>query len=154
MSPLADGLRQTDHSKLTIVARLVAGLPLLVIGASHFADPAPFVAMLEAAGIPLVGFNAIAAPLAEVLAGVLLLAGLLARLGGLLGASTMVVALYAHLAVNPASLPEGVTMPPIVLPLAVLAGAVYVAWRGAGAFSLDARSHATTAPGETRTPPT
>ena len=80
--------------------------------------------------------NATVAPLAEILAGLLLVSGGFARVGGLLAAATMVVALYAHVVADWAD------EPPVALPLAVLAGALYVLVRGAGAFSLDAAAGA------------
>jgi uncharacterized membrane protein YphA (DoxX/SURF4 family) len=95
--------------------------------------------MLEAAHFPMAALNALVAPGVEILAGALLLAGFWTRLGGLLGASTMVAALYAHAVVDPTTLPEGVMMPPIILPVAVLTSALYLVWRGGGRWSLDAR---------------
>ena len=50
----------------------------------------------------------------------------------------MAVAVYSHLAID--VWPNGAeNEPPLVLPLAVLAGALYILWRGAGRWSLDAR---------------
>ena len=54
----------------------------------------------------------------------------------------MLVALYAHAAVDPTS---GVMMPPLALPLVVLTTAAYVLFRGAGTWSLDLRSQDTPA---------
>lgn len=137
MKGLRDSLRATEPSKHIMVLRLVAAVPLIAIGAGHLVDPEPFVAVLEAAGLPLVGVSSVMAPVVEIVAGLLLLLGLYARIGGALATSTMMAALYAHAVIDPSALPESVAMPPIVLPLAVLVAAIYVTGRGAGAWSLD-----------------
>jgi uncharacterized membrane protein YphA (DoxX/SURF4 family) len=66
-----------------------------------------------------------------------LLAGLYARLGSLIAIPTMVVAVYAHVAIDVWPNPGG--EPPVALPIIVMAGAVYVLLRGAGAWSVDSR---------------
>ncbi len=51
----------------------------------------------------------------------------------------MLAALYAHLVID--VWPGGPEMePPLVAPISVLLGGAYVAWRGAGRWSLD-RGH-------------
>jgi len=92
-SPLAS-IRRTQPLKHILIARLIAGLPLLV------------------------------------------LRGALSRSGAAIGCGSMAVALYAHIT---ADWPDE---PPIVLPIAVLVAAVYVLWRGGGAWSLDVRARA------------
>ena len=130
--------------KHLLVFRLIAGLPLLAFGLLHLINPASFREILVASALPAVEFNLIAAPLAEVAAGILLLSGLYARVGGLLGMATMVVAIYATVVLaglDPAQLPAGVQavpeVPPVPIPAAVLLASVYVAWRGSGAWSLQ-----------------
>lgn len=127
-------LRQTESLKHLIVVRLIAGLPLVAIGLMHITGAAPMRPILDAASIPLPGINAIVAPLAQVVAGSLILIGAWARVGALLASGAMVVAIYAHLAADWAD------EPPIVLPIAVLFAALYILWRGAGARSLDLTS--------------
>ena len=139
MSGILSLVRANRRERYLIIPRLIAALPLIGIGIGHLVDRGSFVAMLDASSIPMPEINSLVAPGVEVLAGLLLLLGLFARLGGLTAAATMVVALYSHLVIDPASLPEGVMMPPLALPLAVLVSAAVVAWRGGGAFSLDAR---------------
>lgn len=126
-------MTKTEALKHVIVARLIAGVPLLGIGVMHLIGAAPMRPILEGAGIPLPGLNAVVAPLVEVAAGLMLLAGAGARIGGVLGAVTMLAALYAHAVFT------WDDEPPIVLPIAVLAACLYVAWRGGGAWSVDAR---------------
>jgi len=48
----------------------------------HLADPESFRQILEASGLPFVELNLIAAPLTEVVAGLLLITGYYARMGG------------------------------------------------------------------------
>ncbi len=124
-------LLSTRPLKHMIVARLIAGLPLVGIGAMHLAGAAPMRPILEAAGIPMPGLNAALAPLMEILAGALLLSGTAVRVGAVIAAISMAVALYAH------AVADWQDEPPVVLPLAVLLAALYVLVRGAGAWSVD-----------------
>lgn len=140
MSNLIKILRKTNDSKITIAPRLIAALPLIAIGIGHLAEPESFRLILIGAGIPLPDINLVIAPVIEVVAGTLLLVGLFARAGGLAAISTMLVALYSHAVIDPSTLPETMAMPPIVLPLAVLASAVWVTYAGAGHWSLDSKT--------------
>ena len=140
MSEFINCLRKTNDSKFTIAPRLIAALPLIAIGIGHLVDPGSFRLILEGAGIPMPELNLIIAPVVEVAAGILLLVGLFARAGGLAAASTMLVALYSHAVIDPSIFPETMAMPPIILPLIVLASALWVAYAGAGRWSLDSRA--------------
>jgi uncharacterized membrane protein YphA (DoxX/SURF4 family) len=140
MNDFINCLRKTNDSKLTIAPRLLAALPLIAIGIGHLVDPGSFRLILEGSGIPMPEINLIIAPVVEIAAGILLLVGLLARAGGLAAASTMLVALYSHAVIDPSIFPETMAMPPIILPLIVLASALWVAYAGAGRWSLDSRS--------------
>jgi uncharacterized membrane protein YphA (DoxX/SURF4 family) len=82
-------ITKTTNNKITIVPRVLAGLPLLGFGVLHFVKPGHFRDILLASDIPMVELNVYAAPVAEVLGGLLLLLGLYARVGGLLGIATM-----------------------------------------------------------------
>ena len=144
-----NGIRKTSKQKRLFILRALAGLPLLLFGVLHLIDPEPFRQILLASAIPFVELNLIVAPLAEVLAGALLLSGYLSRIGGVLGSATMAAAIYStlviakltttHLPADLASVPE---VPPVVLPALVLLASLFVVWRGAGAWSLDSRSPA------------
>lgn len=127
-------IRQTAALKHVIVARLIAGLPLVGMGMMHLIGAGPIMPILEAARIPLPEVNAVLAPVVEVVAGLLLLSGAFARVGAALGCASMAVAVYAHVV---ADWPDE---PPIVLPIAVLLAALYVLWRGGGAWSMDAKA--------------
>jgi len=139
MSEFINCLRKTNDSKFTIAPRLIAALPLIAIGIGHLVDPGSFRLILEGAGIPMPELNLIIAPVVEVAAGILLLVGLFARAGGLAAASTMLVALYSHAVIDPSIFPETMAMPPIILPLIVLASALWVAYAGAGRWSIDSK---------------
>lgn len=143
-------IRATDSSRHLMIARLVAGVPLFGIGLSHvFIPEAAMRPMVEAAGFPLPGIVAPVGVAVQILAGVSLLLGWWARIGGLLGILSMLGAIYAHLVIEepwPGLSAEG---PPDALPVLVLVGAAYVLWRGAGRWSLDRRQMATP-PSETK----
>lgn len=132
-------LRSTEPYRHLLVLRIVAGLPLLGLGMAHVVMPeAPMRPLVEAAGIP---FPAIVAPLgvaAEIVAGLSLLLGAWARLGGLIAIPVMLGAVYAHLVI--VVWPNGAeNEPPLALPIAVAIAAAYVVVRGAGHWSLDHR---------------
>jgi len=115
------------------IVRITAAVPLLGIGAMHLTGAAPMRPIIDAAGLPMPALGAIAAPLGEILAGILLVSGAASRLGALLGAVIMAVALYAHIV---ADWPDE---PPLPLPIAVLALCLYIAIRGGGRWSIDRR---------------
>jgi putative oxidoreductase len=136
-------LRNTRPGRAPTLARAVAGLPLLAIGSAHvFVADAPMRPLVEAAGLP---FPSLLAPLgvaAEIIAGLSLVFGLWARVGGVLAIPTMLAAIYAHLVID--VWPNGAANePPLVLPIAVAVAATYVIIAGAGRWSLDHR-HTTT----------
>ena len=122
-----------------VLIRVVAGVPLFATGMMHvFLPDAPMRPLVEAAGLP---FASLLAPLAvglEILAGASLLSGAWARLGALLAIPTMLVAVYAHIAIDAWPNPGG--EPPLAVPLAVMTCAAWVFWKGAGRFSLDGRN--------------
>ena len=122
----------TDPLKHMVIARLIAGAPLAVFGVMHLvSEEAAMRPILEAANIPLPGLNAALAPIVEIVAGLLMLTGLLTRLGAFLGAITMIVAIYAHVVA------DWPNEPPMVIAIIVLAASLYLLWRGVGAWSVD-----------------
>jgi len=123
------------RAKHVLFVRVAAAVPLIAIGSMHLTGQAPLRPILEGAGIPFVGFNAEIAPIVEIVAGVSLLLGAFVQLGTVLATVAMLAAFYAHLNFDWAD------EPPVALPLLVLAAALYVLWRGAGAFSVDAARH-------------
>ena len=87
--------------------------------------------ILVGAGIPLPELNATIAPIFEILAGILLLSGAFARVGGLIAVGAMAMATYSHVVF------DWDTEPPIAMPIVILLAAVFVIWKGAGAWSVD-----------------
>jgi uncharacterized membrane protein YphA (DoxX/SURF4 family) len=138
-------LRPTLRWKSLILPRLVAALPLIGFGLLHFLYPEKFRSLMQVSGFPFVEINMILAPAAEILGGVLLLFGLFGRIGGVLGVATMVPAVLATLAVRgmtPQTLPEGVPpevlqIPPLPIPIVVLACSLLIALVGSGRYSID-----------------
>jgi uncharacterized membrane protein YphA (DoxX/SURF4 family) len=127
-------MSKTTNHKYLIVPRLLAGLPLLGFGVMHFINPEHMRDILIASGIPMVELNVYAAPAAEMLAGVLLLLGCYARVGGILGAGTMLPAVYSTVILSKMTvdtLPGGLTevpfVPPLPLPILVLVCSLVVA---------------------------
>lgn len=135
----AQRVRATRAYRHVLLPRIVAGVPLLGIGLAHAVMPeAPMLPLVQAAGFP---FAAVLAPISvaiEIIAGLALLLGFWARIAGLLAVPVMLGAVYAHLVID--VWPNGSeNEPPLALPIAVLLGAAYVVWRGAGRWSLDRR---------------
>ena len=118
---------------LLFAARLIAGIPLLSIGLQHMTGAAPMLPILEGAGLPFPEIGAVVAPIAEVVAGTLLLLGLFPRIAGQMAVGSMAGALVAHARFDWAD------EPPLVLPLLVLAFAGLVFLKGAGRFALANR---------------
>jgi putative oxidoreductase len=140
----ANAITKTTDNKLLVIPRILAGLPLLGFGVLHFVKPDHFREILIASDIPLVEMNMYAAPAAEALGGILLLLGLYARVGGLLGMATMLVAIYTTVVLSGmavADLPDGLTeipaVPPLPLPVMISVASLVVVALGGGAWSLD-----------------
>ena len=86
----------------------------------------------------------IAASATEFLAALLLLSGLLSRIGGLLGIGTMAPAIYSTavlMRMTPEDLPGGLTevpfVPPMPVPVLVLIASLVVLVLGGGSLSVD-----------------
>jgi putative oxidoreductase len=139
MSDLVSKLRQTTGAKHILAPRLIAGLPLLGIGVMHITGSAPLKPILEGAGIPMAHLNSLVAPIVEIVAGLLILSGALTRVGAAMAMGTMAVALYTHMAFEATETFAWEDEPPIVLPIVVLLSAIYLLWRGGGAWSLDGK---------------
>lgn len=145
MSDALTCLRKTTMTKHMIAPRILAGGPLLFFGAMHLSGMMPMAPLLEAAGIPMPGIGAIVAPIMEILAGLLLLSGAFARIGGVLAIMTMAGAIFTHIKIPSDGWPmenDGPDEPQFMMVIAIVAllcGA-YVALRGGGAWSLDLKS--------------
>lgn len=141
MNTILERIRCTSPLKHMVVPRYAAGAALGIFGALHLSmDQFSMMPILEAAHLPLAGISAVVVPILEVIAGVMLVSGLLARVGAALAVPIMVVAIYAHIV---ADWPGEV---PFFLPLVVLGSSVYVLWLGAGAWSVDCSAVGTCEP--------
>ena len=132
-------IRNTKNSKILGVVRLLLGGLFVMTGLMKLFIPmlgTAFSVQLLVARIPFYSFNIWFVPIAEVVIGVLLLLGLFSRIGALVAINIMLVATYAHLVVDsPAAFPLQPHAP--IIPLVTIAMALYVVWRGGGAWSVD-----------------
>jgi uncharacterized membrane protein YphA (DoxX/SURF4 family) len=138
--PFRQSIRTTRPFRHLVLPRVIAGVPLLGIGLAHvFVPEAPMRPLVDAAGFPLPGLVSPLGVAALIVAGISLLAGFWARFGAVLAIPVMTGAIYAHLVID--VWPNGAdNEPPLALPIAVMLAAAYVAWRGAGRWSLDRRA--------------
>lgn len=118
---------------------------MLFYGGLHLVDPVGFRNLLHAAGMAPEDGLMVVVPLVEMVAGIVLLVGVWARVGALLAVLAMIPALHTSLAlvdgsgsprVDTTIIPQA---PPLWMPLLVLACALVVLAKGAGAFSADFR---------------
>lgn len=143
-------LQQTTNNPFPIVPRLIAGAILTFFSIKHFGNPQHFANIMTAAGFPMVDLNVWAASATELLAGILLLSGFFARVGGLLGIATMVPAVIATITIaglDAENLPGGLTeipfVPPLPLPIVTMVMSLVVLVVGGGKFSVDKMMSAT-----------
>ncbi len=144
-------LTQTTDQRYVAILRILAGIPLVMFGIMHLTGAAPMEPLVEAAGLPMPGMTAVVAPLAQVLAGVLLLSGTLARIGALIGIGVMFGGLITNFKIpndqwpTPSELDPNIMVlgaEPIVLtPLAIVTILLcaYIFFKGAGPWSVDGR---------------
>lgn len=135
---------KTDDAVIGTVARVIAGAPLAFFGVMHLVGPMPMQPLMEAAGLPMPEIAAVIAPLAQLAAGLLLLAGALTRPAALLAIGTMLGAILTHLRIPNDQWPEtngGPQEPLFLMALAVIiiAAAALAVWRGAGRWSIDGK---------------
>jgi len=134
-----DQLRKTTSDKLGGVLRLLLGFAFFMAGILKVIVPSlgqAFSGQLVAADIPFHGIVLFAFPIVESVLGILLMVGFHARLSAAVAAVSMVVATYVHIAVEDPSLFPLQPIEPIG-PLMLLIMALYVLWRGGGAWSMD-----------------
>ena len=136
---MSDQLRKTSSDKIGGVLRLLLGFVFFMAGILKVVVPSlgqAFSGQLIAADIPLHGIVLFTFPIVEMVLGVLLVLGFHARLSAAAAAVSMLVAAYVHVAVEDPSLFPLQPVEPIG-PLVLLAMAIYVLWRGGGAWSID-----------------
>jgi len=133
--------RDTRDDRLIGTLRILVGVLFVMTGAMKLFVPMlgdAFAGQLAAANIPFVGLNRIVVPFAELGVGAVLVLGLYARLASIVVLAIMAVATYVHLVVDdPTLFPLQPTEP--IVPLVVMALAVLVLVKGAGAWSRDLR---------------
>src|SRR6516165_8299650 len=86
-------IQHTNPWKFLVVFRLVAGLPLVFLAVLHLIYLDDLRAILTAGRLPSPDVYAVVVPLVEILAGVLLLAGLWTRVGGMFALGVMMSAM-------------------------------------------------------------
>ncbi len=151
-----DAIRKTDPtSKLMIAPRVLAGAPLAFFGLMHLIGAMPMRPLVEAAGLPAPGLMAILAPIAQLLAGLLLLSGAFARIGAAIAIGTMAGAVITHIKIpndawpvattdaTQGPWPEPVFLMYIAILIILLSASIL--WRGSGAWGLDAKASASNA---------
>ncbi len=134
-----DKLRITYNDKIVGTLRILLGVVFLLAGILKVLVPSlgqAFSGQLSAANIPLQDIVIFAFPIVEMVLGVLLVFGFHTRLSAAAAAVSMMVATYVHLLVEDPSLFPLQPVEPIG-PLILLAMALYILWRGGGAWSLD-----------------
>jgi len=141
----------TDHKHIAIL-RILAGAPLLMFGLMHLSGAAPMKPLVEAAGLPMPELTAIVAPIAQIIAGLILLSGAYARIGALLAIPVMLGGLVTNFKIpndqwpTPSELDPNIielgTEPAMLTPIAVVVilFSIYIVIKGAGPWSIDARS--------------
>lgn len=146
-----NALTHTTNHKHIAVLRILAGAPLVMFGIMHLSGAAPMKPLVEAAGLPMPEMTAIVAPIAQLIAGILLLAGALARPGALLAIFVMLGGLVTNFKIpndqwpTPSELDPSIMVPgaepAILTPLAivVILLSAYIILKGAGPWSVDAR---------------
>jgi NADH dehydrogenase len=130
-------IQHTTPWKFLLVLRVAAGLPLVFFGVLHLVYPDEFRAILVAGRLPQSDLGTVAVPLVEILTGLLLLAGLWTRVGGVLALGAMMPALL--LTLQSLGRQGAPPMPHLVVPLVVALSSVVLVLLGGGAWSMDER---------------
>ncbi len=134
-----DSLRNTSSARLAGALRILVGFVFFMAGILKVVVPSlgeAFSGQLSAANIPFQEFVQYTFPVVETVLGILLLAGLHARISAAVAAASMVVATYVHIVIDDPSLFPLQPVEPIG-PLVLLAMLIYTVIRGAGAWSID-----------------
>jgi uncharacterized membrane protein YphA (DoxX/SURF4 family) len=138
-SALLATIQNTTDWGVLLLLRVVVGLPVLFFGVLHLLSPNALREILVAAGMPLVYLHSFVVPLAEILAGVLLLVGFLTRLGGVLAFCVMVPAVVVTLQITSAG--DGPPVPTLALSVTLVVASFFLALLGGGSMSIDQRMH-------------
>lgn len=134
-------LRRTSDDSLAGAVRMALGVLFLMTGVMKLALPMlgeAFHGQLVAAGIPAIPLMKWVVPVVEIGAGLALLVGAFTRVVAFVIIGIMSVAAYVHVVVDDPDLFPLQPDEPVV-PLAVMAMAAYLVWRGGGSGSVDLR---------------
>jgi uncharacterized membrane protein YphA (DoxX/SURF4 family) len=135
-------ISKTAYNIKAGIIRLILGGMFCMTGIMKLVVPSlgdAFAGQLQAASIPFQTFNIWFVPIVETIIGVILIAGLMSRLGALVIISLMAVATYVHLVVDDASLfPLQPEMP--IIPIIVIGLGIYLLVVGGGAWSRDQKN--------------
>ena len=137
-----DKFRITSENKLAGSIRLLLAIIFLVAGTMKLFVPMladAWAGQLLAANLPLYTLTRWAVPILEIVLGVVLATGVLARPAVTVVMGLMVVATYVHVVVEDPSLFPLQPSEPII-PVVVIVLSVYVLWRGAGSWSRDLKA--------------
>ena len=144
---MTNALTKTTDQKHLAVLRIIAGAPLLFFGIMHLSGLMPMKPLIEAAGLPMPEVMALIAPLAQIVAGSLLLSGTLARIGSLIAIGTMLGAVMTHIKIPNDAWPMPTKEDPsalgaeptfmMAIAIVVILCSAYVLFKGAGAWSVD-----------------
>jgi NADH dehydrogenase len=130
-------MQHTPPWRFLLVLRLVAGLPPVYFGVLHLVYPDEVRAILVAGRLPHSDLGVAVVPFVEILAGLLLLAGLLTRVGGMLALGVMMPTLLLTVQVMERN--GAPSMPPLLVPLIVALTSMVLVLLGGGAASVDER---------------
>ncbi len=132
-------IRNTSDSRVVAAVRIIASVIILSTGIMKYTVPMLWDAwsrQLIGADLPFYSLTLWTVPAVEILVGIALMLGVYARLAAMALSGIMVVAAYAHLTVSDSTVfPLQPHLP--IAPLMVLAMALVVAVKGAGALSVD-----------------
>ena len=145
-----NALTKTTNQRHIAIIRIVAGAPLLMFGIMHLTGAMPMKPLVEAAGLPMPGITAIIAPLAQILAGILLLSGAFARVGAIVAIATMFGAVVTHIKIPSGGWPIPLEdaphanpyIPMLLFAVIIILFSAYVIFKGAGAWSVDGKGSA------------
>lgn len=143
LSMIPNRVRKTTDSKLVGSIRLLLAVLFLMTGAMKLLVPMladAWSGQLLAANVPLYSISRWGVPFLEISLGIVLSIGAFVRLAVLVAVGIMAVATYVHVVVDDPSLFPLQPSEPII-PLIVIAMCAYILWRGAGAWSVDLRTH-------------
>lgn len=139
---ILDSVRSTTDARIAAGVRLTLALIFLMAGPAKLLVPrlaAAWSGQLSAASIPLEALSRVAVPYLEMILGLTLLIGFYVRPAALMVMGTMVVATYVHLVVDDLRLFPLQPSEPII-PIVVIVGAMFLLWKGGGAWSLDLKA--------------